>query len=417
MKRALILTLLVCVGSPLLKAGNLPDHPLTLAEVLSLLHTSNATLASGRAHLDALKGAEVTASLRPNPILSSANEDFSPTNFTHEYFTNNQEFTQNLSQLIERGGKRGLRAENAELATVVAHDTYRDNERQLEFQVKSAFVNMLLAKANVDLAQQNLVDYKKVIELNQVREQAGDISQTDLDRIRLQQAQFESDMLTAEQTLAQARVQLQTLIGDADLSPYFDVQGSLEPPELRLSLRDLQAAALANRPDFQGAVDGLQKARSDVQLAHANGVTDVTVGSEFKRNGAFNTFGITFQVPLRIFDRNQGEKFRTEREVKAADYAAQAAKLQVLSDVRQGWDGYQTAVTRAQLYSANYLQMAKTVRDRMQFSYQNSGTSLLDYLDAVRSYRDVQLASHSANAALLTAIHQLSFVTGTELLK
>jgi cobalt-zinc-cadmium efflux system outer membrane protein len=130
-----------------------------------------------------------------------------------------------------------------------------------------------------------------------------------------------------------------------------------------------------------------------------------------------NTFGVTLQVPIRIFDRNQGEKFRTEHEVKAADYAAQGARLQVLADVRQAWDAYQTAAARAQLYSNNYLQMAKQVRDRMQFSYQNSGTSLLDYLDSVRSYRDVQLASHAANAQLLTAIHQLSFVTGTELLK
>jgi cobalt-zinc-cadmium efflux system outer membrane protein len=212
-------------------------------------------------------------------------------------------------------------------------------------------------------------------------------------------------------------VQLQSLIGQTDLSPYFDIQGSLEVPPLNLSLSDLQTAALANRPDYAAARDSVQKAKSDQQLASANGATDVTVGTEFKRNGPFNTFGLTFQVPLRVFDRNQGEKLRTTEELRASQYSEQAARLQVAADVKQAWDAYQNALTRAQLYSSNYLQMARSVRDRIQFSYQNSGTSLLDYLDAVRSYRDVQLAAHAANAQLLTAIHQLSFASATELLK
>ncbi len=417
MKKLFAVVLFICIGLPLLNAQGRPDHPLTLQEALSLMRSNNPALASGRAHLQALKGNVLTASLRHNPVLSSAAEDFSPTNFNSTYLSNSQEFTENVSQLIERGGKRRVRVENAEITNQVASDSYQDSERQLELQVKTAFVGMLLAKANADLAQQNLADYKKVVDLNAIRVQAGDISPTDFDRIRLQQAQFESDMLSAEQALAQARVQLQSLIGQTDFSPLFDVQGTLEVPSLNLTLAELQSDALANRPDYAAVRDSVQKAKSDLRLAAANGATDVSVGTEYKRNGPLNTFGFTFQVPLRIFDRNQGEKLRTNEELRASQYAEQAARLQVSADVKQAWDAYQSAQTRAQLYSTDYLQTARGVRDRMQFSYQNSGTSLLDYLDAIRSYRDVQLAAHAANAQLLTAIHQLSFATAMELLK
>jgi cobalt-zinc-cadmium efflux system outer membrane protein len=389
---------------------------LTLQQALAMLRTHNATLAAGRAHLLAVRNQEITAGLRPNPVFTSANEDFSPSHFDPTYISNQQESTNSVFELFERGHKRGVRLENARLSTTVAEDTYHDNERQLDLQLKLAFTAVLLAKANLELATQNRQDYGETVRLNQIRMQAGDISATDFDRIRVQAAQFESDLLTAELNLDQARMQLAALLGYAETPPNFDVQGSLAAPELKLTLAGLQTQALAARPDYLEALHGVDKAQSDLNLAFANGATDLTFGGEFKRNGPYNTFGITVSAPLRIFDRNQGEKLRTRNELEASRLNEEAARTQVLSDVDQAWAGYQSALQRSQLYSQTYLHMAQSVRDRMEFSYRNSGTTLLDYLDAVRSYRDIQLAANAADALLLTAIHQLSFVTGSEVM-
>ena len=401
---------------PLSMAAQMPDHPITLREALELLRANNPALAAGRLHLQATAANEITARLRPNPVLSSANEDFNVFDMPKLDPVNGQEYTENISELIERGGKRRYRIQSARLGTTVAQQGYQDSQRQLEFQVKQAFVSMLLAKSNLELARQNLDDYKQVVELNKFRAQAGDISQTDFNRIRLQQARFESDLLAAQLALEQARTQLELLLGFRQLLPSFDIAGSLTNPELSLDLQQLQNIALQNRPDYLGAKAASQKAAADLNLAQAGGATDVTVGTEYKRNGPANTLGVTFSVPLRIFDRNQGEKLRTSREFEASKANETAARNQVLSDVSQAYTAYKDALSLAQIYSRDYLQQARDVRDRIEFSYRNGGASLLEFLDAVRDYRDIYLASAAASAQVLNAAHQLSFATATELL-
>jgi len=406
---------LLWLGSLPAWAGDVPNHPLTLRETLDLLHTRSPLLASARARSDAASANEITAGLRPNPVFSSANEDFNVFKPSEFDIRRKQEFTDNVSQLFERGRKRQARVESARLATRVSQDTYRDTERQVEAVVKTSFVGLLLAKANLQLARDNLKDYQETVRLNEIRLRAGEISPTELDRIRLEQARFENDLLSAQLAVDQSRVQLENLLGLADFPADFDVQGELSAPELPFTLADLAQKALAARPDFRAAQDSARKAEADVRLADANGTTDVVAGAEYKRNGADNTIGFTFQVPLRIFDRNQGEKLRTRRELDSSRYAETAARIAVVSDVQQAYAAYRSALSRAQLYSKDYLGRAREVRDRVAFSYRHGNASLLDYLDAVRSYRDIELASRSSYAQVMTAIHQLSFVTGTEL--
>ncbi len=414
MRRVLFTLVLLLVGTSLLRGAKVPNHPLTLREALEMLRAQNPFLASGRAHLEAVRANEVTAGLRPNPVLTSANEDFNVFNLSRFSPATSQEFTQNVSQIFERGHKRRLRVESARLATTLAGDTYRETERQLEFAVKASFVNLLLAKSTLQLAQDNLRDYQETVRLNEVRLQAGEISPTELDRIRVEQARFETDLLNAQLALSQAQVQLENLLGLQDYPASFDVEGKLEAPELAVSLNDLEEVALANRPDYQAAHDAVSKAEADVRLADANGATDFAVGSEYKRNTIDNTLGFTFSFPIRIFDRNQGEKVRTRRELEAARASELATQLAVRADVTQVYEAYRSALSRAQLYSRDYLQRAKQVRDRTEFSYRHGGSSLLEYLDAVRNYRDVELTWRSAYAQVMNAIHQLSFVTGTE---
>ena len=415
MKRTAMI-LLFWLGSTAAFAQQLPDRAVTLPELLDYLRTHAPAIVSLREHLAAVRGNELTASLRPNPVFSSANEDF---NLNPDKFdiVHTQEFTQNVSELFERGRKRPLRVESAKLGTVVAADQVNDAVRQLQFQVQSAYVSLLLAHANLTAAEDNLRDYQQIVEANRVRLQGGDISETDFSRILLQESQFQSDLMAAQLAVAQAREQMAGLLGLELLPAHFDVQGTLDVPPLAATLQQLQQDALTNRPDYLAARDGINKAQADVKLAFANGATDFTLGGEYKRNGPENTVGFTLQIPLRIFDHNQGEKLRTQHELEASRTNAQAVRAQVFSDVNQAWEAYQSAIARSHLYTGTYLNLARTVRERIEFSFKNGGTSLLDYLDAVRSYRDTELASRTANAQALTAIYQLSFVSGTELLK
>jgi cobalt-zinc-cadmium efflux system outer membrane protein len=410
MKRYAIFLFALLAARPLFAAD---PPPLTLAQALELFRANSPALAAARAHYQAVQAGEITARLRPNPVLNLANEDFNVFNPPVFDIANKQEFTDSMTWTIERGGKRPARINSARWGTTVAGHNFRDNQRQLELQLKTAFISMLLAKAVLKLAQDNLADYQRTLDANQLRLQAGDISQTDFDRIKIQEASFQTDLLNAQMGLAQTRVQLETVLGVPD-TPGFDIAGAIEPPALHLDIADLDRRALANRPDYLAARDGINKAEADYRLALANGATDLNLAPEYKRNGPDNTLGFTLNFPLRIFDRNQGEKLRTAHELTSSRFAEQAARLQTLSDVTQAFEAWRAADTRARLYTGDYLQRARDVRDRIEFSYQHGNTSLLDFLDAIRSYRDIELSSLTAEAQVWLAIHQLSAATATE---
>ena len=392
-------------------AGAQSDHALTLKEVLQSARDHNPNLKSQAMLLAATRAEEITAGLRPNPELSIAKEDFGASQFSPS------DQTINVSQLFERGHKRRYRVESARLTSTLAQHAYADVERQLMLSVKQSFVSLLLAKANAALAEDNRRDYARTVELSRTRFSAGEISRTDLDRIEIQASRFENDALTANQAIVQAKTQLQSLMGIADFKADFDIAGDLAPPEHWFDPDKLRQAALAARPDYLAALDQIRKSESDVRLAQANGATDFTAGAEYKRSGPDNFAGLTLGIPLRIFDRNQGEKLKSRRVLDASRSTETAARIQVLSDVNQALAAHDTAVRLARLYSADYLERARQVRDRVEFSYRNGATSLLDYIDALREYRETELAWHAAEAQVLNAIHQLSFVINTELLQ
>jgi len=407
-----IFCLYLCAG--LLASGALAnaqaDHPLTLREVLDLARSRNPNLASQALQVEAIQAGEVTAGLRPNPELSISKEDLNLSQISPS------DQTINVSQLFERGGKRRARLESARLTTGVAHYAYSDFERQLVLNIKQSFVALLLAKANYSLARDNQRDYAKTVELSRIRFSAGEISRTDLDRIEIQASRFESDALNASRAMSQARTQLQALIGLPDFNPSFDIAGDLAAPELKLDREQLKTAALSSRPDYLAAIGTVRRSEAEVRLAQANGATDFTLGGEYKRNGPDNFGGVTVGIPLRVFDRNQGEKLRARKTLDASKATELATRIQVLSDLNQALAAYDTASGLSALYSRDYIERARQVRDRVEFSYRNGATSLLDYIEALREYRDTELAWHAAQAGYLNAIHQLSFVTGTELM-
>jgi cobalt-zinc-cadmium efflux system outer membrane protein len=386
--------------------------PLTLQQAIDIARTKNPNLLSGQQHVNATKASEITAGLRQNPTftLSGAEVNLPANNPSNPY-----QYVGNVNRLFERGQKRRWRLDIAHATTDVTQSQYKDTERQTVLAVKQAFTQMLAAKAAVKVADDNLQGYRKTVDLSKARLDAGDISATDFERIDLQLAEFESDYDSAKLNLVQSSDQLQLLLGVNKPTDTFDVSGTLDPPTITAPLSQIEQNALQSRPDYLAAEQSIRLADASVKLSDATGTTDPTIGGEYERVGTFNSAGFQVSIPLRIFDRNQGEKERTRYEAQSSRFAETAARNQVISDVDQAWSGYEIATHLAQRYNSHYVQESDRVRDNLEYSYRHGGATLLDYLDALRDYRQTHLDALTANTQVWLAIHQLSFAAATEI--
>jgi cobalt-zinc-cadmium efflux system outer membrane protein len=382
-----------------------------MQQAVDLARVQNPSLLSANAHVDATKQSEITAGLRVNPNFNLTGSDVSlAANSNSPYF-----YSAQFSRLFERGQKRRWRLDIARSTTDVTRSQYADQERQVLLAVKTAFTQMLAAKGALNLAQQNLEDYRKTIDLNRERLRVGDISATDFKRLDLQLAQFESDYDNAHTSFVQTSEQLQTLLGYDRPHPGFDITGSLDSPAITTTLADAEQKALAARPDYLAAQQSVRVADANVKLAYAEGTTDPTIEGEYERAGTANSAGFQIGIPLRIFDRNQGEKARTKYEAQSSRFAETAARNQVVSDVDQAWAAYDDALSLARRYNGHYLQEAHEVRDNLEYSYRHGGTTLLDYLSALQDYRQVNLDALNANMQVWLSLHQVSFAAATEI--
>ena len=389
--------------------------PLTLQQAVERARNGNASLISARQHVTAVQATKITAGLRQNPTFTALGQGVNLPE-VNNYGGNTYFYSANVSRLFERGQKRRWRLEGADATADETESQYKDQERQLVLAVRQAFTAMLLAKASLGVAQENLTDYQKTVQLSQARLDAGDITRTDFERIDLQMAQFESDADNARLNLQQASSQLQLLFGVDKPDPTMDIVGTLDPPVVPLTMADAETQGLAARPDYTAARQALLVSQANAKFAIASGTADPTIAAEYERNGPDNSAGFSVAIPLRIFDRNQGEKERTRYEVDSSRFAVTAARNQVVSDVDQAWMALDTAQRMAHRYNSHYLDEAGRVRDNLQFSYRNGNSTLLDYLDALRDYRSIHLSSLNANAQVWLAIHQLSFATATDIL-
>jgi cobalt-zinc-cadmium efflux system outer membrane protein len=396
--------------------GGIPPAPsspnaLTLQQVVELAKTKNPTLLAAQQNLLSVKAQEIQAAVRQNPNFAIAGTNVSlPTSNPAGPYA----YSAQVSRLFERGEKRRWRLDTARSTTDQTRDQYNLQEQQTILAVKQAFTSMILAKAALRLAQENLKDYKHELDISKARYDAGDIGKLDYERLDLQLAQFETDESSAEATLSQTSYQLQTLIGLDRPNNSFDIVGDIAPPPVSSSLVDLEQKALAARPDYKAAQDGIRVADANVKLAYANGTTDPTLEGEYDRSGTYNSAGFNISIPLRIFDRNQGNKETANYVAQASRFAEIAARNQVYSDVDQAYVGYTTSKVLADRYNGHYLDEAKDVLSIAQFAYEHGGLALLDYLNAVQDDRTTTLNALNAYAQTWMAIHQLSYATATE---
>jgi cobalt-zinc-cadmium efflux system outer membrane protein len=400
------------------------QQALTWDQVKAKFEMNNPALKADADNVEEMRAEEITAFLRPNPqfALTADGTQIAPSNGAWEPLAGTF-VVPDISYLHERRHKRELRLESAKVGTHIAEDEHADLKRTMEFTLRSAFVNTLEAKAVLELTKADLEYYDHIIQISRDRFNAGDIAQIDLDRIELQRVQYESELQTAIVNLRTAKIQLLQLLNDRTPVEQFDVDGKFDFSEELKPLDEFRQTALAERPDLQAAIQTIQQSETNHKLAEANGSTDPTLGAWYTWNASTNnpdanqTLGLSVSVPLRIFDRNQGEKKRTLIDIDKSRQASEVARAQVFSDVDSAYAQVESNIALLKPFKAKYKDQATRVRDTVTYSYQHGGASLMDFLNAQSDYRTVQLAYLQLVGAYLTAAGQLNLAVGREVIQ
>jgi cobalt-zinc-cadmium efflux system outer membrane protein len=390
-------------------------------QIKTRFFAQNPNVLAGQISIEESKANEITARLRPNPEFTFTTDGFQLTPDKSVWRPlAGVLYTPGVSRLFERQHKRQLRMNSARLATSGAGSDQEDLQRTLLFTARTAFVSTLQAKALVELSQANLQSYDNVISVNRTRFQAGDISELDFQRVELQRVQFESDLANARVNLRTAKIQLLALLNDRTPVDDFDAAGDFEYKESILLPAELRQMAVANRPDLRSAQTAIEKATADNRLAIANGSADPTVGGWYSRNPSFNnpfdlnTLGGNVTIPIRIFDKNQGEKARTALEITRTQRQRNALLAGIYRDVDSAYATLEGVRTLVRSYRGKYLKESGDIRDKVSFSYTRGGATLLEFLDAQKSYRDTQVAYIGLVGNYWSALAQLSLAVGQE---
>jgi cobalt-zinc-cadmium efflux system outer membrane protein len=397
---------------------------LTWDQVKSKFEAENPALKADALNVDEMHAAEITAYLRPNPqfTLSADGTQIAPHNGVWQPLSGT-DISPNLSYLHERDHKRELRLESAKEGTQISASQHEDLKRTLEFTLRTAFVDTLEAKAVLALARADLEYYDHIIQISRDRFRAGDIAQIDLDRIELQRVQYESELQTGLVNLRTAKIQLLQMLDDRTPVEQFDVTGTFDFSSELKPLDDFRQIATDERPDLRAAIQTIQQSETNHKLAEANGSTDPTYSGWYTYNASTNninanqTLGVSVNIPLRIFDHNQGEKQRTLIDVDKSKQASEATRAQVFSDVDTAYAQVESNIALLNPYKEKYKDQATRVRDTMTYSYQHGGASLMDFLQAQSDYRVVQLAYLQLVGAYLTAAGQLNLAVGREVIQ
>jgi outer membrane protein, heavy metal efflux system len=401
-------------------------HSFSWQEIRDKFQENNPTMRAAQIGIDESRAQEITAYLRPNPDVTAALDQLDPFSTQPPPSGGPSIYSPfafalpsaSISYLHERQHKRELRLESAQKGTAITISQYADQERNLLFNLRAAFVQTLQEKAILDLTRESLAFYNRLLDVSNERLKAGDIARVDYQRLVLQRVQFETDVQTAIVGLRTAKIQLLMLLNDRTPVEQFDVTGTFDFNSEARPLQEFRDIALQNRPDLKAAVQSVDKAQTDHKLAVANGSVDPTFGADFARNPPIPVYlGVNVSIPLRIFDRNQGEKLRTQEDVTRNERLRDAATAQVFSDVDSAYATLESNLILLRPYKETYLQDATEVRDTVSFAYTRGGASLLDFLQAQQDYRSTQLNYLNLVGAYLTAAAQLNLSVGQEVIR
>jgi len=394
-----------------------PVVRISLDQAIAMALQHNHALEAARSTINQNLAQEITANLRPNPTLSWDSQFIPlfdlPQFTTPGYFNNSAQFDLGIGYTIERGQKRQNRLQAARDQTSVTRSQVLDNQRMVTFNVGQQFVAVLLAQSMLDLAEQDLTSYRKTIEISEARLHAGDMSEGDLIKIKLQLLQFQTDVSSAKLAKIQALAALRQLVGFESVPESYDVSGTLDYQPVHAGIDDVKALAMRSRPDLVAAQRSIVAARSQVSLAQANGKRDLDLSFNYTHVGGVDSGAMFFNMQIPIFDRNQGEIARTQAVVTQSDELYREMSEQVMSDVISAYEGLHTNDEIIGLYRSGYLDQTTQSRDISEYAYEHGAASLLDFLDAERSYRANQLAYRQALAAYMVSLEQVREAVGT----
>lgn len=415
--RFLVLSALCCSAAaiPALAQSQGPVR-ITLDDAIKMALEHNHALQAARTTIQQSQASEITANLRPDPVLSWDAQFlplFQPSQASGTYFDQNVQFDIGLGYLFERGRKRQHRLQAALDMTAQTKSQVSDNERALIFLVASGFISVQTAEATVALANEDLRSFRNTVDISEARRKAGDMSEGDLLKIRLQMLQFQTDYSQAQLARVQALASLRQSIGFESVPADYDVAGELDYQPVQSKREDLEALALRQRPDLRAAQQGVTAAQSQFELQKAIGKRDLTASANYSHTAGVSSASAFFSIQLPIFDRNQGEIARTRYAIAQSQETEKSAEEQVMTDVANSFENLQTNDQIIKLYRSGYLDEAKQSRDISEYAYKRGAASLLDYLDAERSYRSTQLAYLQSLASYQTALEQLREAVGT----
>lgn len=385
-------------------AGAQEQEPIRLQQAVQEALNQNLELLARRFDINIADARILTAQMHPNPVLSLGADhlDWLGTGYNSVNMAGPTEYSVRTDWVMEGGGKRGYRIEVAELAKEVTRLELLDATRQLVLDVQNAFVEVLLEKGNLTLAQENRSAFERILRISRERVRAGDLSKVELMRTQLAKLQFDNAVLQAQVRLRTAKQRLQLLMGRATPEDQLDVEGDLPRDFVRRPLPQLQELALQNRPDYLALQRSQARSQADIRLQEAMGKLDYTVGMEYRRQqglaGRGNSVGLFFSIPLPIFDTNEGEVQRAKMETEQLRTRVLALQVQIRQQLDSAWERYQAAEKLLDQIEANMLAQARQVLETMEYSYRSGHASLVELLDAQRAYNDTMLSYNEARA-------------------
>jgi cobalt-zinc-cadmium efflux system outer membrane protein len=388
--------------------------PLTIDQAVSEAVDHNLAVIAERYNLAVADARVLTASMRPNPVLTASVMLPDATIFNSNI--NPREGIVRGDVLLERGDKRDRRIEVAREARGVSELQLQNTVRTLVLNVQSAFIDVQQAQADLQLARESLAAFNEIVSINTERVRSGDLASVELARSRLAALQFQNDVRSRDTKLAVAIHRLRALLGRTDANP-IEVTGELRRDTAALRPEALQQQALQLRPDLQALQRDQARSAADVRLQLAQGKVDYTVSAEFHRQLApgslsGNEWGLFFSAPLPFFNRNQGEIERARQEARQATARISALQSDITSDLRSAWEQYTTTHELVDTIEQQMLNQARDVRDTTAYSYRRGEASFIELLDAQRTFNDTMQGYNEARAEFARSLYTLDALTG-----
>jgi cobalt-zinc-cadmium efflux system outer membrane protein len=414
MFRARRLAAALCVAATAVgRASAQAPAPLTIDQAVSEAVDHNLAVIAERYNLAVADARVLTASLRPNPVLTASVMLPDATIFNSNI--NPREGIVRGDVLLERGDKRDHRIEVAREARGVSDLQLQNTVRTLVLNVQSAFIDVQQAQADLQLARESLAAFNEIVSINTERVRSGDLAAVELARSRLAALQFQNDVRSRDTKLAVAIHRLRALLGRNDASP-IEVTGELRRDAAALRPDALQQQALQLRPDLKALQRDQARSAADVRLQLAQGKVDYTVSAEFHRQVgpaslSGNEWGLFFSAPLPFFNRNQGEIERARQEARQAEAPINALQTDITSDLRSAWEQYTTTHELVDTIEQQMLTQARDVRDTTAYSYRRGEASFIELLDAQRTFNDTMQGYNEARAEFARSLYTLDALT------